>query len=294
MAIEPVDVDPITIQERLFAWYAAHHRTFPWRSSDDPWGTLVLEVMSQQTQLDRVTEAWVAFIERWPDPSALAAASAGEVIGFWSEHRLGYNRRARYLHEAACHLVETHDGEVPGDPTALERLPGVGPYTANAVASMAFDRGEPVVDTNVRRVIHRFTGGSKDVEAHLDHLAAGAPVGRWNEAIMELGGIACSKRPRCDEASCPLRSWCRAYATGDFSAPDVSSQAAYAGSRRELRGDIVRFLHERDEASVEAIVNAFDGRDETMASVEAVIDDLVAESLVEVTDEQPVRVRLPQ
>ncbi len=243
-------------REALLAWYQADHRSFPWRETGDPYEILVSEVMSQQTQLDRIVAPWEDFTERWPTIERLAAADRSAVVSFWSGHSLGYNNRARYLHEAAQQVRDEFDGELPADPADLKSLMGVGPYTATAVASFAFGTGGAVVDTNVKRVLYRAFGVPDDeaaFEEAADELVSPELPGQWNNAIMELGGVACSKTPRCDEADCPLREWCQAYQTGDFSAPDVPTQPTFEGSRRQFRGRIVRTLGEYGELTLDEL-----------------------------------------
>ncbi len=244
------------LQDQLVDWYEIHKRSFPWRETTDPFAILVMEVMSQQTQLSRVEEAWTAFLDRWPDIHSLAATRVDVVIAFWSSHRLGYNRRARYLHEAAVQIVEAWDGEIPEDPASLEELPGVGPYTANAVASFAFNAGGAVVDTNVKRVVHRLLAMDTADEPPTHGAVADVllPPGRsrtWNNAIMELGATVCTADPNCEE--CPWQDSCRAYDTGDFRAPDVPTQAAFAGSRRQYRGRIVRALTSGEPVALDTL-----------------------------------------
>ena len=242
------------VREALLSWYRSDHRDFPWRRTDDPYEILVSEVMSQQTQLGRVIEAWTDFTERWPTVEALAAADRSAVVGFWSEHRLGYNNRAKYLHEAAGQVLAEFDGEFPQDPSGLRELQGVGPYTANAVASFAFDNGEAVVDTNVKRVLYRAFSVPDEKQAFEESARELMPAGEssaWNNAIMELGGTACEKTPRCDEAACPWRRWCDAYASGDFSAPDVPAQTTFEGSRRQFRGRVVDVLRSHDALALD-------------------------------------------
>jgi A/G-specific adenine glycosylase len=210
--------------------------------------------MSQQTQLGRVVEAWEAFLDRWPTAEDLAAADRSAVVAFWTDHSLGYNNRARYLHEAAGQVVDEYGGEFPPDPGELRELMGVGPYTANAVASFAFDNGDAVVDTNVKRVLYRAFDVPDDDAAFEAGASELMPEGEsrvWNNAIMELGGVACEKTPRCDEAGCPWREWCHAYETGDFTAPDVPTQPAFEGSRRQMRGRVVGVLGEYDELAID-------------------------------------------
>ncbi|AZQ15928.1 A/G-specific adenine glycosylase [Halorubrum sp. PV6] len=250
----PADRD--AVREALTAWYAADHRDFPWRRTDDPYEILISEVMSQQTQLDRVVPAWEAFVEEWPTTADLAAADRGDVVAFWSTHSLGYNNRAKYLHEAAGQIEAEYDGAFPDAPDELEALMGVGPYTANAVASFAFNNGDAVVDTNVKRVLYRAFDVPDDDDAFERVASAILPDGEsriWNNAIMELGGVACGKKPRCDEAGCPWREWCHAYQTGDFTAPDVPTQPSFEGSRRQFRGRIVRLLGEHDAMELDAL-----------------------------------------
>jgi len=268
----PEDVD--AVRAALVSWYETDHRAFPWRRTDDPYEILVSEVMSQQTQLGRVVEAWEAFLDRWPTAADLAAADRADVVGFWTDHSLGYNNRATYLHEAAEQVVgravEPEDrprgggdtaeagGEFPRTPEALSELMGVGPYTANAVASFAFNNGDAVVDTNVKRVLYRVFAEIRNTDDPPYDEVANALMPEdesrvWNNAIMELGGVACRKKPRCDEEGCPWREWCHAYRTGDFTAPDVPTQPEFEGSRRQFRGRIVRTLQENDELELDEL-----------------------------------------
>ncbi|MDZ7745754.1 MAG: A/G-specific adenine glycosylase [Halobacteriales archaeon] len=248
--------DVSAVQSALVTWYEEDHRSFPWRETTDPYRILVSEVMSQQTQLSRVEEAYHDMLEEWPDVTALAAADQSDVVGFWSSHSLGYNNRATYLHEAARQVRDEYDGLFPESPDELQELMGVGPYTANAVASFAFNNGDAVVDTNVKRVLHR-AFDVEDDDAEFERVAAelmSAGDSRvWNNAIMELGGVACQKTPRCDEEGCPWREWCHAYQTGDFTAPDVPTQPSFEGSRRQFRGRIVRLLGEHDGMELDTL-----------------------------------------
>jgi len=250
----PADRD--RVRTRLIEWYTDDHREYPWRETTDPYPILVSEVMSQQTQLDRVVDAWADFLDRWPTVEDLAAADRADVVGFWTDHSLGYNNRAKYLHEAAREVLEDHDGTFPRDPDGLQELMGVGPYTANAVASFAFDNGNAVVDTNVKRVLYRAFDVPDDDEAFERVAQLLMPDGDsrvWNNAIMELGGVACEKTPACDSAGCPWREWCHAYETGDFTAPDVPTQPDFEGSRRQMRGRVVRSLNEHGELALDKL-----------------------------------------
>jgi A/G-specific adenine glycosylase len=212
-----------SVHEALLAWYGEHARDLPWRRTRDPYAILVSEVMLQQTQVARVLERWEPWLGRWPTPAALAAAPAADVLRAWSG--LGYNRRALNLQNAARRVVEL--GAFPRDIEGLERLPGIGPYTARAIACFAFDAQVTALDTNVRRVLERSLG-TTDVAP---------PPGRaweWNQALFDLGAQVCLGRvPRCDR--CPLAGSCPA--RGLTFAP-VRRQSRFEGAAlvRELAG----------------------------------------------------------
>lgn len=247
--------------DRVNAWFERAARPLPWRAPGvSAWGVLVSEFMLQQTQAARVAPRWVAFVERWPTPAALAAASDADVLRAWD--RLGYPRRARWLRQCAVAIVERHGGEVPRDADALRALPGIGPYTAAAVASFAFGRPTAVVDTNVRRVIARAALGAAEAwapsasrdeaeyRALVPEPAPGDESARrravtWNAAAMELGALVCTARtPDC--AACPIADACAWVAAGrpvgTVAGPARRRQPAYAGSDREMRGRILAAL----------------------------------------------------
>jgi A/G-specific adenine glycosylase len=214
--------------------------------------------MLQQTQAARVEPLFLAFLARFPEVVSLAAASRADVLRAWSG--LGYNRRAVALHEAARAIVADHRGRIPRDVDALRRLPGVGPYTAAAVASIG--HGEPVaaVDTNVRRVCARAIHGAEPDEVAAAVLAADADgwldradPGTWNQALMDLGRVACRPAPRCDV--CPLATICRFRAAGRTSRPSGRRQPPFEGSARQVRGAVVRLLRDRRSATEATIVH---------------------------------------
>ena len=201
--------------EPVLAWYARNARDLPWRAPGaTPWAVLVSEIMLQQTPVSRVLPEYVSWMARWPTPAALAASPAGEAIRQWG--RLGYPRRALRLHETATILVARHGGTVPADVDALRTLPGIGSYTAAAVASFAFGQRHAVLDTNVRRVLARLAAG-QPVPAAASSAASVAErrlaesllpaepavAARWSVAVMELGALVCTAAsPRCD--GCPV------------------------------------------------------------------------------------------
>jgi A/G-specific adenine glycosylase len=203
----------------LLRWYRRAKRDLPWRRTADPYAIWVSEVMLQQTTVAAVIPYWERFLDRFPDPASLAGSRVDDVLAVWSG--LGYYRRARSLRDGAIAVMERHGGRVPEDPDALTALPGIGRYTAGAIASLAFGRETPVVDGNVKRVFSRLFairgGGSAAAERRYWAIAAslvrGADPGAWNQAVMELGATVCTPRaPRCDV--CPLARSCRGFALG--------------------------------------------------------------------------------
>jgi A/G-specific adenine glycosylase len=239
------------IAENATAWYDANARDLPWRRpGTSPWGVLVSEVMLQQTPVVRVEPAWHAWMTRWPTPAHLAADTPAEAIRMWG--RLGYPRRAMRLHACAVEITARHGGQVPSTLDALLALPGIGTYTARAVATFAFRQRHPVVDTNVRRVVSRAVEGLPDagpattaadlaaVEALLPALDTEAA--RASIAFMELGALVCIARtPRCP--ICPLRKQCAWRLSG---APPASGPSRrpqrYAGTDRQVRGLLLEVL----------------------------------------------------
>ncbi len=219
----------------LLAWYGSHVREIPWRRTTDPWAILVSEVMAQQTQVSRVVPKWQAFMERFPTPAACAAASRAEVLALWSG--LGYNSRAVRLHHAATHVAETGWPTTPQD---LQTLPGVGPYTAAAVACFAFGVQLPAIDTNLRRVLSRWEGTALDGRDLRATAEAAIPQGLaadWNQAVMDLGASLCTPNdPACD--LCPVSAWCLDPTV--YSPP--RPQGRFLGSAREARGAVIRTL----------------------------------------------------
>ncbi len=238
------------MHEEIINWFASHARDLPWRDPGcSAWGVLVSEVMLQQTPVTRVLPVWEDWLLRWPDPGALARSPAGEAVRAWG--RLGYPRRALRLHAAATVMAAEHDGEVPGSYDELLRLPGVGSYTAAAVAAFAFGRRETVVDTNIRRVQARLISGTalpapalNAAEIRLAEQLLPAEPGRsvrWNAAVMELGALICTARsPKC--VQCPVREKCAWLAAGEPAPTYRPKGQAWAGTDRQVRGAVMAVL----------------------------------------------------
>lgn len=296
-------------RDAILAWYARSGRSLPFRGTTDPWAILVSEAMAQQTQAARAGEAWTAFMARFPTAATLADATPADVLRAWQG--LGYNRRALNLWRAARRIVETHGGRVPDDLHALQALPGVGPYTARAVAAIALGQPVGAVDTNVRRVLGRIVAGdpaSLDARVLQATADAAVPAGRaadWTHAVMDLGAMVCTLRnPACER--CPARAWCRfaaAKAAADAvpaaepgpvtgpvppdpegDAADVHRRgarrsAAFPSTTRWLRGRIVdrlRAVAGDGWTVIEAPLGSHDA-----AAVRAALDALAGEGLIE-------------
>jgi A/G-specific adenine glycosylase len=282
---------PAAARDAILAWYATHRRDLPFRGTSDPYAVLVSEAMAQQTQAARAGEAWLRFVERFPTVRALAAARPADVLRAWQG--LGYNRRALNLQRAARQIVEHHDGRVPDDLRQLEALPGVGPYTARAVAAIAFGRPVGAVDTNVRRVLSRIAvgDGPRMSGPELQRLAdAAVPVDRpadWTHAVMDVGATVCRpRRPDC--TACPAMSWCRLAArpaSGSRGAPPADeprprvAPRPFPATSRWLRGRIV----ERLRAAPAGMWTTIDGPigEHDRPAVTAALVALAREGLVE-------------
>jgi A/G-specific adenine glycosylase len=221
--------------ERLLEWYARARRPLPWRDTRDPYALLVSEIMLQQTQAARVVPYYGAFLARFPDPETLAAAAPRDVLEAWSG--LGYNRRALAL-QAAARAIAEH-----GWPDDLAELPGVGPYTAAAVGSFAWDRHQAAIDTNVRRVIERFDGVARRPRELAERVNGLIAIGRaadFNQAMMELGATVCRPRaPRCTE--CPVRPGCATRAARRHKPPRRGAER-FEDTDRWARGRVVAAL----------------------------------------------------
>jgi A/G-specific adenine glycosylase len=296
--------------EPVLAWYARNARDLPWRAPGvTPWAVLVSEIMLQQTPVARVLPEYLSWMTRWPTPAALAAEPAGEAIRQWG--RLGYPRRALRLHETATILVARHGGSVPADLDALRALPGIGSYTAAAVASFAFGQRHAVLDTNVRRVLARlaagqpWAGGASSAASVAERRLAEsllpvepAVAARWSVAVMELGALVCTAAsPRCGD--CPVARECAwltagrpapaAGVTGATGAAGVTGTAGaagagrrrtqkYDGTDRQCRGRLLAVLRAASDPVRRA---EFDAVWAGQAQLDRALDGLVADGLVD-------------
>ncbi len=242
-----------TLHPPVLDWYADHARELPWRGPGaTPWAVMVSEFMLQQTPVARVLPVFETWLETWPTPADLAAAPSGEAVRAWG--RLGYPRRALRLHAAATAIVERHGGEVPPDYAALINLPGVGDYTASAIASFAFGASHAVLDTNVRRVLARALSGTEFPAASVtraerdlaESLVPETEPATWAVAVMELGALVCTAAaPRCEV--CPIRERCAWNIAGRpaYDGPPRRGQA-WAGTDRQVRGRLMAVLREAE------------------------------------------------
>lgn len=229
-----------TLQQNLLAWFARTARDLPWRQTRDPYRILVAEMMLQQTQVDRVIAHYHAFLRTFPTLEALAAAPVASVIKAWAG--LGYNRRAVNLQRTAALVLQEHGGNFPQSVAALKQLPGIGAYTAGAIACFAFEQDIAFLDTNIRRVVQRCMVGAEESTATSDRellrlAEALIPPGQgwhWNQAIMELGALLCtSSAPACWR--CPLREQCRAYAAWKQHDEHAFASTAHPGDPAAMR-----------------------------------------------------------
>ncbi|KQY60425.1 adenine glycosylase [Aeromicrobium sp. Root495] len=268
------------LHDDVVSWFEENARDLPWRRDTSGWSVLVSELMLQQTPVVRVLPVYAAWMARWPTPADLAAEPVGEAVRAWG--RLGYPRRAQRLHAAATAIVTDHGGQVPSDHATLLTLPGVGEYTAAAVASFAFAGRHAVMDTNVRRVLTRVVEGRQypaasitAAERRLAHdLLPHDDAHRWAAATMELGAVVCTaKAPRCD--ACPVRDLCRWRALGypEHDGPARKGQA-WAGTDRMVRGRLLAVLRESDGPVEKARLDtAWDEDDQRERCLDSLLDD---------------------
>jgi A/G-specific adenine glycosylase len=281
-AAGPLDAD------LLLRFFADHGRDLPWRRpSAGPWGVLVSEVMLQQTPVVRVVPVYERWLARWPRPADLAADSPGDAVRMWD--RLGYPRRALRLHAAATAITVGHGGTVPATVDELLALPGIGEYTARAVAAFAFGARTPVVDTNVRRVLSRVVRGVDSIREpataadrhELADLLPAEPAraARFSAAVMELGALVCSAAaPACDR--CPLAGRCRWRAAGYPAAVARRAVQTWHGTDRQTRGRMMALLRDATEPVAAADLRAVcDDPEQATRCLAGLLTDGLAEDL---------------
>jgi A/G-specific adenine glycosylase len=263
-------------------WYGRNKRDLPWRQTS-PWGVMISEYMLQQTPVNRVLPVWTQWIERWPTPVDLATSKKSEAIGAWG--RLGYPRRATRLHEAAGIIAREYKNQVPQKIEELVKLPGIGEYTAAAIAAFAYEQSALVLDINIRRLFARAIDGKEyptdsmtKAERALRAQMIPRDGARWAAATMELGALLCkSRNPACDD--CPLRVSCAWRAAGYPKSPIVRKRQKWEGTDRQCRGLILQTLRERSRAS-EAEINALWPLD---SQVKFALKTLLADGLIQAT-----------
>ena len=276
------------VVSELLAWGGPRLRDLPWRRTRDPWGVLVSEVMAQQTQVARIIPRWEAFMERFPTPESLAEAPLADLLRLWQG--LGYPRRARALHEAARRIRDS--GRFPSTVEQLMDLPGVGPYTARAVAAFAFDLDVGVLDTNVGRLLARLAGERlrpAAAQTMADDLVPKGDAWIWNQVVMDFGATVCTARsPRCDH--CPVSGRCAWTGSTERADPAQGSagvsgkQARFEGSDRQARGRLLAALVDGPILAVAVAVVV--ERDSVVA--DRLLADLVAEGLCRRVDDEIV------
>ena len=271
------------LEKPIVNWFKRNKRDLPWRTTT-PWGVMVSEYMLQQTPVNRVLPKWIEWMERWPTPKDLAAATPAQVITAWG--RLGYPRRALRLHAAAQIITEDFNNEVPEDELTLQQLPGIGQYTAAAIAAFAFNQRTLVMDVNIRRVLTRVIDGNEHPKP--------APTSRekarrltllpeknahiWAAATMELGAIVCtSKNPKCE--LCPVISACNWRKNGYPKRDLIRKSQDWHGTDRKCRGTIVQALRENESLTENAIKKLWPEESQVERALKTLQEDLLIEAI---------------
>ena len=271
------------LEKPIVNWFKRNKRDLPWRTTT-PWGVMVSEYMLQQTPVNRVLPKWIEWMDRWPTPADLAQATPAQVITAWG--RLGYPRRALRLHAAAQIIAEDFNNEVPEDELTLQQLPGIGEYTAAAIAAFAFDQRTLVMDVNIRRVLTRVIDGNEHPKP--------APTSRekarrlallpeknahiWAAATMELGAIVCtSKNPKCE--LCPVISACNWRKNGYPKSDLIRKSQDWHGTDRKCRGTIVQALRENESLTENAIKKLWPEKSQVEKALKTLQEDLLIEAI---------------
>ena len=272
-----------SLEKPIVNWFKRNKRDLPWRTTT-PWGVMVSEYMLQQTPVSRVLPKWIEWMERWPTPADLAQATPAQVITAWG--RLGYPRRALRLHAAAQIIAEDFNNEVPEDEFTLQQLPGIGQYTAAAIAAFAFDQRTLVMDVNIRRVLTRVIDGNEHPKP--------APTSRerarrlallpeknahiWTAATMELGAMVCtSKNPKCE--LCPVISACNWRKNGYPKSDLIRKSQDWHGTDRKCRGTIVQALRENESLTENAIKKLWPEESQVEKALKTLQEDLLIEAI---------------
>ena len=311
----PIGADgAAAMRTAVLDWYRASGRPLAFRRTADPWAILVSEFMAQQTQAARAADAWERFLVAYPTPAALAAATPADALRAW--RGLGYNRRALSLRAAAIRIVEDHGGAVPSTVEELDALPGVGPYTARALAALAFGQRVGAVDTNVRRVLGRALFGSipdaRAIQEAADEIVPADRPGEWTHALMDVGATCCRPRnPRCE--ACPVQPWCRFAAAVRASAAEAAEAAdaadavpapkpaarrtrapepAFETTSRWLRGRILDRLRDAPAGRWVDVGSTPIG-EHGLTGIEVALVGLARDGLVERRPDAPASARLP-
>jgi A/G-specific adenine glycosylase len=271
------------LEKPIVNWFKRNKRDLPWRSTT-PWGVMVSEYMLQQTPVNRVLPKWIEWMERWPTPADLAQASPAQVITAWG--RLGYPRRALRLHAAAQLIAEDFNNEVPEDLETLKTLPGIGEYTAAAIAAFAFDQRTLVMDVNIRRVLTRVIDGNEHPKpsptsrekARRLTLLPEKNAHIWAAATMELGAIVCtSKNPKCE--LCPVISACNWRKNGYPKSDLIRKSQDWHGTDRKCRGTIVQALRENESLTENAIKKLWPEESQVEKALKTLQEDLLIEAI---------------
>ena len=271
------------LEKPIVNWFKRNKRDLPWRSTT-PWGVMVSEYMLQQTPVNRVLPKWIEWMERWPTPADLAQASPAQVITAWG--RLGYPRRALRLHAAAQLIAEDFNNEVPEDLETLKTLPGIGEYTAAAIAAFAFDQRTLVMDVNIRRVLTRVIDGNEHPKpsptsrekARRLTLLPEKNAHIWAAATMELGAIVCtSKNPKCE--LCPVISACNWRKNGYPKSDLIRKSQDWHGTDRKCRGTIVQALSENESLTERAIKKLWPEESQVEKALKTLQEDLLIEAI---------------
>ena len=266
----------------ILDWFEKNKRDLPWRNTS-PWGVMISEFMLQQTPVKRVLPKWHEWIDRWPTPADLAASKKSEAIHAWG--RLGYPRRAIRLHESAAAIADKFENQVPRSLEDLRTLPGVGEYTAAAIASFAYGESTLVMDINIRRFFARSIDGIESptpspsqIERRLRAELIPQDGALWAAATMELGALVCTARtPLCDQ--CPVKKICAWRAAGYPKSEIVKKSQAWAGTNRQCRGLIVQHLRENKSATQSVLYKLWHDKDQS----ERALKSLIADHLIEAT-----------